>query len=310
MALLMSPPDHLSAHHLFNPWMKWHEEPDRERAGQEWTALKDLLERCGAAVEVMPPHPSAPAMTFTRDLVLRVGSTHVILRNDGPRGDTEPVLAASWMRDRHRTGRWLGRTLRLDGGNVLRRTDGCWLVGLKPDADARSAAWLGRFVRRTLDVPTMAVPLADIRYLHLDTVLADLGGRGWLVYPKGFAHPDLSHEIWRDILGPRPVIEITDDEAADLACNVVVLGDVVIGGRISDRLRHAIETLGLTRRDNASGRVPQGRWRSALPHGRARGSHSCATPVPSWRLARAPDGGESLRSIRAGHPEAADRQPR
>jgi N-dimethylarginine dimethylaminohydrolase len=91
----------------------------------------------------------------------------------------------------------------------------------------------------------MAVPLADVRYLHLDTVLADLGGRGWLVYPKGFAHPDLSHPVWRDILAGRPVIEITDDEAKDLACNVVVLGDVVVGGRMSDRLRRAIETLGM-----------------------------------------------------------------
>jgi N-dimethylarginine dimethylaminohydrolase len=246
MRMLMCPPGLMSPTHLFNPWMEWHEETDTLKAAEEWSALVDLLERCGARIELLPSNSQAPAMTFTRDLVLTVGDRPLILTNDGPRGTTEPVFAAAWMKGKGLRPRWLPRRMRLDGGNVVRRADGRWLVGLKPDSDVQAAKWLGRMVRRTTGAETIAVPLADVRYLHLDMVLADLAGRGWLVYPQGFAHSDLSHPVWTEILAGRPVIEVDHEEAKDLSCNVVVAGDVVVGGTLTTRLRGAIEGLGLT----------------------------------------------------------------
>lgn len=244
--LLMCPPDHLSSHHLFNPWMEWHEEADRGLAGEEWRSLRDALERSGAVIRVVAPVAVAPAMTFTRDAVLAVGASHVVLRNDGPRGESEPVLFAGWLRAEGLPLRWLPRSTRLDGGNILRTRDARWLIGMKPGTGERGARWLARRIRADRDEKSVGIPLADVRYLHLDMVLADLAGRGWLVYPKGFAEPDLSHPVWTGVLRDRPVIEVDDEEASQLSCNVVVVGETVIAGSLSDRLRAAIEALGLS----------------------------------------------------------------
>ena len=75
--------------------------------------------------------------------------------------------------------------------------------------------------------------------------MADLAGRGWLIYREGLAEPDLAHPRWRAVLGDRPVIEVDRDEAYGLGCNVLVVGDAVLGSGLTPRLCRAIESLGL-----------------------------------------------------------------
>ena len=79
-----------------------------------------------------------------------------------------------------------------------------------------------------------------------DMVLADLGGRGWLVYRRGLGGPDLRAGAWRSFLGDRPVIEVTDVEAERLACNVLLVGRTAVAGWLSRRLVRRIEGLGFT----------------------------------------------------------------
>ena len=240
---LMSPPGHFSSHFLFNPWMDWQEQSDAERAGEQWHQLRGVVTAAGGEVVAAPANPAAPAMTFTRDgaFVYDAGRA-LVLRNDEPRGSSEPPLIEAALRDAGLSVETMPAGTRLEGGNVLPCTDGRVLVGLKPGSSGLGEKHLAALVDRSRDC--VGLPLADLKYLHLDMVLADLGGRGWLVYPGGLGPGDLSRAAWSKVFGDRPIIEVDRDDAARLACNVVIVGDIVITGWASPALTRAIESLG------------------------------------------------------------------
>jgi N-dimethylarginine dimethylaminohydrolase len=242
---VVSPASYLDPHYLLNPWMAWHEALDRRLALRQWEELCLAVEDRGAGIEVLPPRPEATAMTYMRDasVVLPNGEV-LILLNDGPRSTSEPQIVARWLAEKGVGAVFLPQPHRLDGGNILRCSDGRWLVGLKPGGDRGGAHYFGGLVRRH-GAECVGIPLADPAFVHLDLVMADLAGRGWLVYRSGLAEPDLAHPRWRAVLGDRPVIEVERDEAYRLACNVLVIGDAVLGCGLTPRLCRAIEGLGL-----------------------------------------------------------------
>lgn len=244
--ILMSPPNHLDSLHLFNPWMHWSEAIDRKRAVRQWERLRELIESAGAIVEVLEPALPATAMTFTRDTALVYGAGSVlILRNDGSRGDIEPNIVQPWFERRGYTAERMPPRYHLDGGNIVRSTtEGVYVVGVKPGSQAQGETYLVRLLRRTTGDRCLPLPLAHRKYLHLDMVMADLAGRGWLLYPQGLGAVDLADPAWDKVFKDAPIVEVTREEAEQMACNVVVIGQTVVAGALSARLRRSISRLG------------------------------------------------------------------
>jgi N-dimethylarginine dimethylaminohydrolase len=81
------------------------------------------------------------------------------------------------------------------------------------------------------------VQLVDQRHLHLDTVVGVLGPRSFLVYPDGLAERRLPVE--------GDALEVSREDAAAFACNLVRVGDVVVTGLVSAGLERRIRRLGL-----------------------------------------------------------------
>jgi len=240
----MCEPGGYSAPHILNPWMDWTEAVDARRALRQWSALADTIRDAGADVETIHNHSRSGAMTFTRDtaVVTAVGEA-VVLRNVGRRGDLEPEQVIAWLRADGIEIIELDDDDRLDGGNVVPTSDG-WLLGLAPGATIGTAQRLGARLADLTGAAVHGVPIADPKFGHLDTALGDLAGRGWLAYPAAFAQPDVAAASWEPILRGRPVIEVTAEEADALACNVIVIGDIVVGG-LTPRLCREVERLGL-----------------------------------------------------------------
>lgn len=242
--VLLCPPEGYGAHHLLNEWMTWDERVDQDRATAQWERFAAAVRAAGAEVELLPPEPRSGAMTFTRDTAVVVGKHEaVVLRNVGRRGDIEPARIERWLAAGGFTVRLLADGDRIDGGNVLRTAEH-WLIGIPLGAGRDEADRLAKVLRETTGRRAFGVPLAGGRFGHLDMVLADLGGHGWLIHPPAFVEPDLDAPGWMRILGDRPRIIVDDDDARRLACNVLVLGTAVIGD-LPDRLCRAIAALGL-----------------------------------------------------------------
>lgn len=243
---LMSPPEFYWVHYLLNPWMEWHERADGIRARRQWTRLVEVIEEAGGEVAVLPASPSVGAMTFTRDtaVVLDEGRA-LVLRNHSRRGRVEPAHVARWLTEDGFETEHLPAEELLDGGNVLRTADR-WLIGVPPGTTRRPPDLAADLLRATTDVPCFGIPLVGGEFGHLDMVMADLAGEAWLVYPPALRHTRFDADEWRRVLGGRPVINVEDEEARELACNIVVVEDVVIGGGLSTRLCRKIERLGLS----------------------------------------------------------------
>lgn len=239
---LMSPPARFGVHHLLNPWMKWYETVDVARAAEQWERLSQAIHDAGGVVAAMPPAPSSGALTFTRDAAVAIAQGQaVVLRNHGRRGDLEPRHVTAWLRSNNFRIHELPDGDRIDGGNVIDCPEG-WLIGIPPGAAVEAAL---RLAPRLGGGRVLCIPLARPEFAHLDMVLANLAGRGWLAYPPGFVDRTMQGPEWASLLADRPVIAVDDAEARSLACNVVTVGGVVIGGGLSQRLCRAIERLGL-----------------------------------------------------------------
>lgn len=227
--------------------MTWEEAVDAERAVAQWAGLQQALKTAGARVVTLDVRNFSSAMTFTRDIALvPCPGRAVVLRNDGPRGQAEPPAIAGWFERLGYSVDMLPPKQTLDGGNLLPTHDGRYLVGLKRGTAGRPERYLARLLRLIgSDRECIGVPLSNRRYLHLDMALADLAGRGWLVYLEGLGEIDFRRPAWQDVFADRPIIEVTQEEAEKLACNVVVVGDTVITGHASPRLERLINKLGL-----------------------------------------------------------------
>lgn len=241
---LMCEPSGYSVHHIMNPWMTWTEAVDVPTAIRQWVALAGALGDAGAEVHVMRNESRSGAMTFTRDTaVCTAPETAVVLRNVGRRGDLEPEPVRTWLDEHGFTTSQLDDDVRIDGGNVVPTADG-WILGIAPGAKIDAITSFGTRLRDLTGATVHGVPIRDPRYGHLDTALADLAGRGWLIHPEAFVQPDLTTSSWAALLADRPVVEVTAEEAEALACNVVVAGDHVIGG-LPPRLCREVERLDL-----------------------------------------------------------------
>jgi N-dimethylarginine dimethylaminohydrolase len=235
---LVCPPRHFEAHFLFNPFMAWDDRIDRRRALAQWRRLVSVLEQAGADVEIAEPSPVSGQLPFTADgaLVYAPGRAFV-LRNDGLRGDLEPPVFREWLERLGLAAEALPPGHRVDGGNLLRLPTGDVLAGLKPGAPGFGERYVGKILARH-GRRLCTVPLVDGPFLHLDTVVGVLGRRGFLV------HRDALADGLPEPLAGAEILDVSRVDAERFACNVVVVGDVVVTGLVSDRLAQRIGRLG------------------------------------------------------------------
>jgi N-dimethylarginine dimethylaminohydrolase len=101
--------------------------------------------------------------------------------------------------------------------------------------------YLARLLRVTVGQRLETVPLVEERFLHLDTVVGVLGDSRYLVYSGGLGGGRLPE---RGALAEAEIVAVSRSDALRFGCNIVVVGDVVVTGPISDDLFRRIGRLG------------------------------------------------------------------
>ena len=241
---LMSPPDHYRSHFMFNPWLDYREDVDRDRAERQWSSLVDALTGLGAGIEVLEPNRYSSAQVFTADGAVLLRDDHfLILRNDGARGVLEPSRFATWLEANSYTTEELPPRYRLDGGNIVRLSGRDLAIGMKPGAAGSAERYLGKLLGVVAGRSLTAFRLVDRRFLHLDMVLGRLGDAAFLMFEEGFEDPAAARAKLEEL--GKPVIPVTSDDARSLACNGVTVAGTYVTNAVSGPLRSQIEALGL-----------------------------------------------------------------
>jgi N-dimethylarginine dimethylaminohydrolase len=204
---------------------------DRARAVTQWEHLCATLEAVGATVETIPGDPVHHLRTFVRDLALPLPDGRLLVPSPHRRRAGDELPLVDWFARRG----WdvvHGPALTpLEGGNVFVDQWPHVLVGSPPASSGAGLAWLTEeLTPGVVDVLAFTHP----ELAHLDLVLGDLGGRGWVAHRAALRNWEVT-----DV----PVIDLDDDEARGLLANLVVRGDDVVGA-MSDRTEAALVDLG------------------------------------------------------------------
>lgn len=218
--ILMCAPDFYGIEYEINPWMNRQRGSDAAAARSQWRQLRELIERAGAAVELLDPRPGLPDLVFTANAGLVHRQVVYLSRFRHAARQGETPVNREWFAAHGYECRDLPEGLDFEGAGDALYCGETLIGGYIIRSDARALQW----VARDIGCEVLPVQLVDQRYYHLDTCFCPLrpGLALW--------HPPAFDDYGRTALAQSipELIPVRDEEAARFACNAVVIGDRVL----------------------------------------------------------------------------------
>lgn len=244
---VMCRPTYFDVQYAINVWMDPTQPVDRDRAIEQWEALRATYERLGHRVRLLDPVPGLPDMVFAANGAFVVGDTAL------GANFRQPVRAAEAPAHRD----WLtaaGIDVRLPQALNEGEGDFAWAgsrilagTGFRADPAARAD------LEATFDLPVVPLELVDPRFYHLDTALAVLDPATIAYYPPAFSpasqnvlaelYPDaiIATKADADVLGLNAVSDgrhvVLAEQAEHLAAAVAVAGFEPVPVDVSELLK-------------------------------------------------------------------------
>lgn len=284
--LLMCPPDYFEVTYAINPWMTpqtWSADIESysETALREWRSLRQVYDRLGAEVVLIPAQPGLPDMVFTANHAIVLDGKVLIARFAHAERQGEEKYVREFFETLAAQGE-VGEIHELPEGCFQEGAgDCCWdpyrqffIAGYGQRSEARAYD----HVRRVFGRETLVLELVDRNFYHMDLCVQPLSRGHFLYYPAAFSAS--GRAALRDRVGADLLIAIEAEDAHGFALNSVNLGDDLVMPACSDRLAgilgdvgYRVTRLPLTAFSQAGGAV----WCSTLRLDRESLSRSCAT---------------------------------
>lgn len=222
----MADPAEFDVAYAINPHMRGDDgalkRVDRQRAREQWQALREQLAALGLEVRVVPPLAGHPDLVFCANQALPVaadvardGRARYVpsnMRWPERRGEVPHVARALEAAGLERLE--LATTERLEGMG-----DGLWHPGrrlLWAGIGPRSSREAWRELAERLDLPVVSLELVEPAFYHLDTALALLSEDTCLWLPEALAS---NSRALVERLIPRRIEADTREAHTLLACN-------------------------------------------------------------------------------------------
>jgi N-dimethylarginine dimethylaminohydrolase len=177
----MCPPRFFEVAYAINPWMQPARPVDRDRAVEQWNALRAAYVGLGHTVEDLVPVPGLPDMVFTANAGIVVGSRALLSRFRHPERTAEEAAFADWF---------AAHGFEVVQASGFNEGEGDYLVSggrILAGSGFRSAASSHREVETHFGIPVVSLRLVDPRFYHLDTALAILDDDTIAYYPAAFS---------------------------------------------------------------------------------------------------------------------------
>ena len=245
--LLMCRPDHFGVEYAINPWMHpddWQHDARHlaEQSHREWAGLYQTLTGLDCVIELVPAVAGVPDLVFTANAALVLDRKVMLAQFRHPeRRKEEPYYEAAF------------RTLKAKGlidsihklpegiahegaGDcVFDRTRNLFWMGYGPRSDIASRTT----VEDTFGVEAVPLQLVDPRFYHMDTALSALPHGEVMYVPEAFTAEGRAVIHKRVKVGQR--IELTMEDACQLAANTVCIGDNLVNPGCGPKLRAELE---------------------------------------------------------------------
>jgi N-dimethylarginine dimethylaminohydrolase len=240
---LMVEPDHFRVDYAINPFMDIHDQPDHERAREQWLDLVAAIEAAGAQVEVLGQRPDSPDMVYAMNLglVLNTADQRRVMLSHMRYAERrmETLTAGPWFEGAGFTASVLGR----DGvGPFFEAGDAfAWGDALVVGYGPRTEQLGLKHLAVGLDVRVRGLRIVHPGMYHLDLAFCPLDATRAMVCPSAF--DEESAQAALDMV-PEPLV-LSEEEALTFCANSVVVGRTVIMPAPSpERVRSQLEDWG------------------------------------------------------------------
>lgn len=248
MQVLLCPPAYFDLIDEKNPYMSRKFSVNRDKAQQQWDALRSALEDAGCEVETIDPAPGHEDMVFAANQVFigfhkGIGKFIVPSRMVHPSRQREVPYYLEWYRQRG----FEVIDLNLDADHLEGHGDLLWHPGW-------SRIYAGYGFRSTqggvekfreamakLEIPVVPLQLVDPYCYHLDTCFCPLNDEAVLIYPAAYTAQSLRvlRGFWNR------VYELTPDEAHKFMGNGIVVNGRYLTPYVTPHLESVLGREGL-----------------------------------------------------------------
>jgi N-dimethylarginine dimethylaminohydrolase len=234
--ILMCQPTYYGIEYEINPWMSRQKQADHEEAMRQWTALRELIEACGARTDLMEPVQGLPDLVFTANAALVCRRRAVLARFRYPQRQGETPYDEAWLRQAGFEVEHLDEGVFFEGAGDALFCGDTLFAGYRIRSDVRGHQRIGGL----LSCRVIPMELVDPYYYHLDTCFCPIAPGQAIYYPAAF--DDYGRRAIREAVDE--LIEVQASEAARFACNAVAVGRSVITNTGCTELHRALAARG------------------------------------------------------------------
>lgn len=238
--ILMCAPDFFEVSYVINPWMEGNiQGSDNSLAKKQWQNLVAIIEQF-ADVVLVEPVKGLPDMVFTANAGFVRGDRVIVSTFEHPERQGETPVFTKWFEDNGFQTVQLPYSFEGAGDALIDHTNDVVFCGYG-HRSAKQAAW-----DIEIEFHSHAAPLRliDDKFYHLDTCFCPLTAGFTLYYPAAF--DDVSIEAIKYFIDEDKLIEVSEEDALNFACNAVNLGDIIIMNKCSANLQHQLNVIGFT----------------------------------------------------------------
>ena len=227
-------------HNGLNYHMNMHRPVQQDLALSQWNNLKSILAH-ESNVSTIPPKSNLVDMVFAANGALLYKDQAVVANFAALPRKEESVHWASYLHDAGYTIHSPPMHFEGQGDALFSHDNRTLWIGHGFRSDVTAAAYIQSLFA---DVEVLRLGLVDSRWYHLDTCFCPLGGNKLLAYPNAFDYD--SYEVVKQQFGVENIIEVTEADALDFACNAVHIGSKIVLNKASDALVQLLQQHGFT----------------------------------------------------------------
>jgi N-dimethylarginine dimethylaminohydrolase len=229
-------PTHFRIEYSINHWMNEDNQVEPAKAEAQWNALLENYRSLGANVEVFESINGWPDQVFAGDSIFLYGKKAIAGRFRYPERYGEVLPMIERFEQRGYTIHQIPDSLFFEGNGEAIAWDGRVLAGYGVRSDRKALD----FIAKILNVEV--IPLRVLApHFHVDTIVCPLRKDLLAYVPSGM---DTESKLRIEKLGV-DLIAIDQDEAQQLACNSMSLGDdVIVSTHKSPKFHKQLEAAG------------------------------------------------------------------
>jgi N-dimethylarginine dimethylaminohydrolase len=222
--VLLCPPTHFDVVYEINPWMHKEIQPDKKKALESYTQIKEKYRELGVEVFEIPQVKGLPDMVYTANVGYLRNSTFIRANFKYEQRRKEADYAERYI-EKHFDAETvaLPDDVYFEGqGDLL--TDGeRFFFGWGKRSDKKAIPYLEDFLNNSV----IDFELVNPFYYHLDTCFAPLTHDIVVINPKSFTEEG-KKKVYKSF---KHVIEASEEDNKALVCNLVHIDKTIIVGQ-------------------------------------------------------------------------------